>query len=150
MSSSCFDMGHFTESLGFCRSEEVQKEQEKDSAVERLKIREIEAIITGYRGDPSAAIIALTQTAQELRALGERRQYAQILLSLKEFQLTMSDIAGASRSVEESNSIFSELGDLEGEMMASQSLAGTFSFLGDVANADKRYARAAELGNKFG
>lgn len=62
----------------------------------------------------------------------------------------MSDIAGASRSVEESNSIFSELGDLEGEMMASQSLAGSFLFVGDFASADARYARAAELGNKLG
>jgi tetratricopeptide (TPR) repeat protein len=64
--------------------------------------------------------------------------------------LTTFDIVGALRSTEEANSILSDLGDLEGEMMASQCLATIFAFIGDVSNADANYSKTAALGSKLG
>jgi class 3 adenylate cyclase/tetratricopeptide (TPR) repeat protein len=147
---SCFDLGHFTESLDFCNLQSAQGDSGRDSLVDRMRTRSVHAVITGYRGDPKGAIDELADTARQLKDVGERKQYAMTLGSIREFKLTMLDIQGALQSAEEATSIFRELGDQESEMMASRAKAGIFAHKGDIRNADSGYSRAAELGNKLG
>jgi predicted ATPase len=78
---SSFEMGHSTESLKFCEMKETQEKQEgKESVLEILRIKNIRAKVTGYRGNPQAAISELEQITERLRSLGERKQYALVLL----------------------------------------------------------------------
>jgi class 3 adenylate cyclase/tetratricopeptide (TPR) repeat protein len=146
---SCFDIGSFTESLAYCNSEETES-RAQEGAAERLRIGVTKARITGYRGDPASAIESLERIGPEARAQGDISLYANVLLSLKEFQLTVLDLDGATKSALEALAIFKEQGDPEGEMSVSQSLGGNSLFMGEIKDADGYYARAAELGDKLG
>jgi class 3 adenylate cyclase/tetratricopeptide (TPR) repeat protein len=146
---SQFEIGNFTESLAYCNSEGAEPKG-PGGAADRLLIGVTKARIIGYRGDPASAIDSLERIGSEAKAQGDISLYAKVLLSLKEFQLTVLDLDGATKSALVALAIFKEQGDPEGEMSVSQSLAGNFLFRGDVKEADKYYGRAAELGNKLG
>ena len=146
---SSFDLGRFTQSLEYCESAESEGTG-TENIPERLRIGRTKAAIVGYRGDPAAALAELERVVRGFREVGDKRETAETLLALREFQLTLSDVAGATRSAEEARSVFRELGDLEGEMRSSHSLASASLFRGDIEGAAKNYARAAELGEKLG
>jgi len=118
--------------------------------VDRLRLRRIEAIVTGYRGDRESAIKLLEEVGQALYNLGELGERASIMLDLAEFMASIPRIESAFRSLNEAHQIYRESGDLLGQAWVYDQLGGLFFCTGEVSKAEENFAKASELGRKLG
>ena len=139
-------MGQFGKAMEYVK----RGKEEGGEALLRLRLEDQEAHIIGYRGEPREAIIRLKRIAEAMKAMGKRKEYAEVLLELSEFSTSILDMKGAFDQVKEASAVAEAVGDVEERMSAMASLGDLHFSSGNVTDGVRTYEEAAAIANRIG